>query len=76
MMRHLIGKISNGLLSFVICMTFVLLTNPASAQNRSVSGKVTYSDNSPVIGASVFVKGNSSIGTVADESGYYSINVL
>ena len=44
------------------------------AQNMVVSGKVLSSDNTPVIGASVVVKGKKS-GTRTDTNGAFSLNV-
>ena len=47
----------------------------ASAQTRAISGKVVDQAGVPVIGASVIVVGNSTIGTVTDLDGNYSLNV-
>lgn len=47
----------------------------ASAQTRAISGKVVDQDGVPVIGASVIVVGNSTIGTITDLDGSYSLNV-
>lgn len=44
------------------------------AQKKLVTGKVTDSNNEPVIGASVFVK-NTTVGTVTDINGRYKIEV-
>mgnify|MGYP002624361827 FL=1 len=45
------------------------------AQNRTISGKVTDELGEPLIGASVFVEGNASIGVVTDMDGKYTISV-
>ena len=47
----------------------------ANAQTRAISGKVVDQAGVPVIGASVIVVGNSTIGTVTDLDGNYSLNV-
>ncbi len=47
----------------------------ASAQNRPISGTVVDNSGAPVIGASVFVVGNSSIGAITDLDGKFSLNV-
>lgn len=52
-----------------------LCSNISFAQNRSISGTVVDSQNVPVIGASVFVVGNSAIGAVTDVDGNFSLNV-
>jgi len=44
------------------------------AQSRTVTGKVTDSNNEPIIGATVMVK-NSNIGTITNKEGRYSISV-
>lgn len=46
----------------------------ASAQNRKVSGKVVDTNNEPLIGATVTSK-NSSLGTITDLDGNYTIEV-
>ena len=45
------------------------------AQNRPLSGKVADQNGDPVVGASIMVVGNSTIGTVTDLDGNYSLNV-
>ena len=48
----------------------------ASAQTTRVTGTVTSADdNEPIIGASVYVKGAASIGTITDVNGKFSLNV-
>ena len=45
------------------------------AQNRPLSGKVADQNGDPVVGASIMVVGNSTIGTVTDVDGNYNFNV-
>ncbi|GHT54797.1 SusC/RagA family TonB-linked outer membrane protein [Bacteroidia bacterium] len=45
------------------------------AQDRTVSGSVVDGNGDPVIGASVLVKGNASIGTVTDGNGRFTLSV-
>lgn len=61
---------------FLLLMLGILFTGwQVSAQERTVSGKVTASeDGSPLPGVSVTVKGTKS-GTQTDGSGVYKINV-
>jgi len=47
----------------------------AIAQTKQVSGTVTDESGEPVIGASVIVKGNATIGTVTDINGKFSFSV-
>ena len=51
------------------------LSISASAQNRAISGTVTDSQNVPIIGASVMVVNNSTLGAVTDIDGKFSLNV-
>ena len=59
-------------LSLLIVMVFCAFVS-AQAQ-RTISGTVTDPDGSPLIGASVLVKGTS-VGTVTDFNGHFSLNV-
>ena len=68
-MKQFFAKVTLALLAI-----FTLLSG-ASAQTRAISGKVVDQDGVPVIGASVIVVGNSTIGTVTDLDGNYSLNV-
>jgi TonB-linked SusC/RagA family outer membrane protein len=54
---------------------FAVLITAASAwaQVRTITGTVTNSSQETLIGASVFVKGNSTTGTVTDLNGLYTI---
>ena len=47
----------------------------ASAQNRTISGKIVDANGEPVIGAAVTVVGNSRIGTASDVDGNFSLSV-
>ena len=47
----------------------------ASAQNRTISGKVVDEAGQPVIGAAVTVVGNSRIGAATDINGAFTLNV-
>ena len=46
-----------------------------SAQNKAVRGKVVDNDGGPVIGAYVTLVGSTSVGTVTDVNGAFSLNV-
>ncbi|RAJ03924.1 TonB-linked SusC/RagA family outer membrane protein [Chitinophaga skermanii] len=59
----------------VLFLFLVALAGQAMAQSRAVKGKVTAAeDGSPIIGATVIVKGTN-IGTVTNVEGVYTINV-
>ncbi len=58
-----------------VLMIFAMAVLGASAQNRAINGTVVDSDGVPVIGASVMVVGNSTVGTVTDLDGKFSLNV-
>jgi TonB-linked SusC/RagA family outer membrane protein len=65
-------KIARGLLSFTV---FILITQLAFSQNKTVSGKITDSkDGSPIAGASVLIK-NSTGGTNTNAEGSFSLSV-
>ncbi|GHT25872.1 SusC/RagA family TonB-linked outer membrane protein [Bacteroidia bacterium] len=57
----------------LIC--FSLTAGAAVAQNRQIQGKVVDEGGEPVIGASVTVKGNASVGTVTDVEGQFKLSV-
>ena len=61
----------------LLLLIFSLLFSSVSftQQNIRVSGKIRDTDNNPVAGASVSVKGNDNIGTVAGDDGTFSIEV-
>ena len=56
------------LLMLLCCMTAV-------AQQLTVNGIVVDSNGEPVIGASVVLKGNNSIGTITDIDGNFTLSV-
>ncbi|RAJ03926.1 TonB-linked SusC/RagA family outer membrane protein [Chitinophaga skermanii] len=59
----------------LLLLLAVAITGQVIAQTRNVKGKVTSSeDGSPIIGATVLVKGTN-IGTVTNVEGNYSLNV-
>ena len=56
----------------LVCL-MVAVSAVAFAQSRTVKGQVTSADDGlPIIGASVFVQGTS-IGTITDSEGYYTL---
>ncbi len=63
----------------VASVMMILLTSlgsfSASAQNRTISGKVVDASGQPVIGAAVTVVGNSRIGAATDIDGAFSLSV-
>lgn len=59
-------------LTMLLCA--VLITAQATAQNRTVTGKVTDANGKPVANASVLIKGTTN-GTSTKEDGTYSISV-
>jgi TonB-linked SusC/RagA family outer membrane protein len=58
------------LFSFIFVLAFVI----QGFAQRTVSGTVTDDKNQPVVGATVFVKGNTKLGAVTDADGRYAIN--
>ena len=60
---------------FAILVLASLSASYAFAQTRAISGTVVDSQNVPVIGASVMVVGQSTVGTVTDLDGKFSLNV-
>ena len=61
--------------SSLLAVALSLCSGNAFAQNRSISGTVVDGQNVPVIGASVIVVGNNSLGTITDLDGKFSLNV-
>ncbi len=58
----------------VLCMLFYSLT--ITAQNRVlIKGTVLDENNDPIIGANIMLKGNNSIGTIADIDGNFQLTV-
>ncbi len=60
------------LLILVVCHAFLLLT--ATAQEKSISGKVTEENGTPIGNASVMVKGTTR-GTVTKSDGTYTLSI-
>jgi hypothetical protein len=54
---------------------FLISMSLAIAQNKQVSGTVVDETGEPVIGASVVVKGNASVGAVTDLDGKFTLSV-
>src|SRR5689334_2783482 len=64
-----------GKLRKIFLLPLLLLSIIANAQTRTVKGKVISStDNKPVAGASVLVKGKT-IGTATGNDGSFSLNI-
>lgn len=59
----------------LLLMTFLTITLVVNAQTGKISGKVTDSDNNPVIGASVVLLGTT-IGAASDVDGNYEITKI
>lgn len=55
-----------------LCLTF--FTSVLLAQQKTITGKVTGTNNQPVAGATVSIKGTT-LATITDESGNFSISV-
>lgn len=59
-----------------VCFALAMLVvQCAFAQNRIITGTVTDSKQEPLIGVNVVVKGNTSVGTITDVDGNYSLTV-
>ncbi len=66
---------SNLLRNFVLIMFLFLLTGNVMAQKNTVTGKVTDVDNgTPMAGVTIGISGTT-VGTLSDESGKYSIEI-
>ena len=52
-----------------VFMIFAISVLSLSAQNKPISGTVTDASGVPVIGAAVFVVGNTNLGAMTDEDG-------
>ena len=71
-------KKSIAKLAMTVCTVLVAVLMSGSfafAQNRSISGTVVDGSGAPVIGATVMVVGNNSIGTVTNADGAFQLNV-
>lgn len=71
MTNRVFKKVAAVVLTSVMCLMGTL----AYAQNRPISGTVVDGSGLPVIGATVMVVGNSTIGTVTNADGAFSLNV-
>ncbi len=58
-----------------VVMIFAISVLSLNAQNKPISGTVTDASGVPVIGAAVFVVGNTSTGVMTDEDGRYNLSV-
>jgi outer membrane receptor protein involved in Fe transport len=65
---------STKILTSVKILALLCLSLASFAQGRQVTGKITGPDKSPMIGASILLKGTN-VGTSTDVSGSYKINV-
>ncbi len=64
-----------SMLKFILSVFLLFLVSiPIMAQSREVQGTVLSADQSPVIGASVLVKGTTT-GTITDAKGVYHIRI-
>ena len=72
-MKKTILKLASAVLT---ALAVVLMSgSPAFAQNRSISGTVVDASGAPVIGATVMVVGNNSIGAVTNADGAFTLSV-
>ena len=71
MTSKLFQKMAAVILTSVMC----LIGTTAFGQNRTISGTVVDGAGVPVIGATVMVVGNNSIGTVTNADGAFTLNV-
>jgi TonB-linked SusC/RagA family outer membrane protein len=65
----------NRKLLFSFILTMLLAATQVFAQDRTISGRVTDESGQPVPGATVVVKGNTSINTVTGDDGRYTLVV-
>lgn len=68
-------KLNKVLRSLCLVMTLFVAQSIMAQGKAKVTGIVTDESNEPLIGVSVLTKGNSSVGTVTDVDGKYSIEV-
>jgi len=65
----MIRKVLLSLITVLVCLA------TAMAQNKSVKGTVVDENQMPVVGATVLVKGNNTLGTTTDAKGAFSLSV-
>ena len=59
-----------------LCFALALiLAQCMYAQNKTITGTVTDSKQEPLIGVNVMLKGNSTVGTITDIDGNYTLSV-
>jgi TonB-linked SusC/RagA family outer membrane protein len=68
-------KVFNSIRCLFLAVLMAVSTTNAFAQNATVKGKVTDSSGVPVIGATVMLSSNQTVGTQTDLNGNYSISV-
>ncbi|MCQ2129759.1 MAG: TonB-dependent receptor [Bacteroidales bacterium] len=68
------NKLLKGVRTVLVLLS-CLMTLGLSAQNRQINGKVVDTQGQPVIGASVFVVGQTTNGTVTDLDGLFNLSV-
>lgn len=56
-------------------MLFVFSLQTWAQQQKKISGTVSSSDNSPIIGANIIIKGSPGQGTITDVAGNYTLQV-
>ena len=71
-MSYLLKKVFAG--SVAAIAGLFVFAGTLSAQNRTVTGTVTDDQGEPLIGASVTVEGQSSIGAITDLDGHYTLS--
>ncbi len=65
----------NRKLLFSFILTLLLAATQVFAQDRTISGRVTDDSGQPIPGATVVVKGNTSVNTVTGDDGRYTLVV-
>jgi TonB-linked SusC/RagA family outer membrane protein len=60
----------------LMCLVFLTFTNTANAQTITVTGVVTEVSGTTMQGVNVFVKGNSSVGTITGTDGAFTLQKI
>lgn len=68
-------KVFNKIRCLFLTMALIISATGVYAQNVNVTGKVTDQNGLPVIGATVMLSSNQTVGTLTDLDGNYSISV-